>query len=493
MKKIIILFCICCFTVTFAQQTSVKPDRWDKYTSPNTDNYFYHHFKKYIEKDLISTKYFNNNTSKIILEFNLDSIYNVENIRVNTKSKTLEDAILKGLKEIDFSKISIQAASKFHNYSLQLLAIENGKAVLKCSSNVLNEVPPILDGCEQKLNYKDYHKCFTYNTIYYIETAFDTTKISEKNTLIYPKVSFGKNGKLSLINVESDNSLLIEGTEKSIQNFNQRFKPATLNGVIDDYEVGLVLDTDDMGESNKSNFFENASSNSELANHFKKQIPTHLINKEQLNLKQNSVRITYSYNNKNQIENIKTNAENKSLNDALIQAFQKLPSDKYIVSNINLLSGYAFQVIAYENKENIIKCSDPAVIPEVLPVFDTCEKSKTIVELRKCNQESLSKYVSRNFNTNLARGLEPGVKRIYAIFKISKTGEITDIKVKAPNNNLENETIRVLEKYKVISPGYQRGKPVNVKYSLPIAFKVEGSNKMSKFDSPSENNAFRNY
>lgn len=48
-----------------------------------------------------------------------------------------------------------------------------------------------------------------------------------------------------------------------------------------------------------------------------------------------------------------------------------------------------------------------------------------------------------------------------------------EIKARAPCKELKNEAIRVVNLLPQMEPGKQRGKLVNVKYSLPIAFKVE--------------------
>ncbi|MDV7187856.1 energy transducer TonB [Lutibacter sp. TH_r2] len=83
--------------------------------------------------------------------------------------------------------------------------------------------------------------------------------------------------------------------------------------------------------------------------------------------------------------------------------------------------------------------------------------------------------MNRNFNSNIAKKLKlsPGVKRIYVMFRISNTGEITDVKARSPHKKLTEEAIRVAKSIKITSPGYQMGQPVGVKYSLPIAFRVE--------------------
>ena len=114
----------------------------------------------------------------------------------------------------------------------------------------------------------------------------------------------------------------------------------------------------------------------------------------------------------------------------------------------------------------------PFALIEKAPVFPAC--SGTEAEIRKCLQENITKIVNTNFNSNLANelNLEKGLQRIFVMFKIDKQGNVTDIKAKASHKKLEEEAIRVIKLIPKMIPGKQKGKPVNVKYSLPIAFMV---------------------
>ena len=115
----------------------------------------------------------------------------------------------------------------------------------------------------------------------------------------------------------------------------------------------------------------------------------------------------------------------------------------------------------------------PFAIIEDVPVYPGCKGSKA--ELKECLQDKISKHVNSKFNADLASelGLTPGIKKIFVMFKIDKTGEITDIQARAPHKRLETEAIRVVQSLPKMIPGKQRGRAVGVKYSLPIAFKVE--------------------
>jgi protein TonB len=130
------------------------------------------------------------------------------------------------------------------------------------------------------------------------------------------------------------------------------------------------------------------------------------------------------------------------------------------------------EIIEVEEEEDVMEDVPFAIIEDV-PVFPGCKGNKA--QLRACLQEKITKHVNRKFNSDLASdlGLSPGVKRIFVMFKIDKTGNIVDVMARAPHKRLQQEAIRVVNLLPKMTPGKQRGRPVGVKYSLPIAFKVE--------------------
>jgi protein TonB len=130
------------------------------------------------------------------------------------------------------------------------------------------------------------------------------------------------------------------------------------------------------------------------------------------------------------------------------------------------------RIVEVEEEDDIIEDVPFAIIEDV-PVFPGCKGSKA--QLKECLQEKITQHVNRKFNSELASdlGLTPGIKRIFVMFKIDKTGNITDVQARAPHKRLQDEAIRVVESLPKMIPGKQRGRPVGVKYSLPIAFKVE--------------------
>ena len=115
----------------------------------------------------------------------------------------------------------------------------------------------------------------------------------------------------------------------------------------------------------------------------------------------------------------------------------------------------------------------PFSVIENVPIFPGCESGNNQAK-RDCMSKKISQFVNKKFNTELASDLGlSGRQRINVIFKIDKTGSITGIRARAPHPGLEKEAARVIGLLPKMKPGKQRGKPVNVPYSLPIIFQVQ--------------------
>jgi protein TonB len=116
----------------------------------------------------------------------------------------------------------------------------------------------------------------------------------------------------------------------------------------------------------------------------------------------------------------------------------------------------------------------PFSIVQEVPVYPGCE-NRTNEEKKACLNKSMQNFVTTEFDSNLVKnlGLEPGNKRIFALFKIDIDGNVVDIRVRAPHKDLEKEAIRTIQNLPQMQPGKSEGKAVGVKYVLPIVFKVE--------------------
>jgi periplasmic protein TonB len=116
----------------------------------------------------------------------------------------------------------------------------------------------------------------------------------------------------------------------------------------------------------------------------------------------------------------------------------------------------------------------PFAVIEDIPLFPGCEmvaKSKRL----DCFNEKMAAHIKKNFNYPQVAA-EDGIQgRVSVQFLIDKEGNVTDIKMRGPKGGelLEKEAMRIISKLPKFTPGKQRGKPVRVKYGLPINFKLQ--------------------
>ena len=114
----------------------------------------------------------------------------------------------------------------------------------------------------------------------------------------------------------------------------------------------------------------------------------------------------------------------------------------------------------------------PFAVIEDVPIFPGCERVAKS-ERRTCFQDQMNKHIRKNFRyPDIAQ--EMGIQgRVYVNFIISKDGSITNIRMRGPDKNLENEAARIIGRLPKMSPGKQRGRAVRVPFSIPITFRLQ--------------------
>ena len=114
----------------------------------------------------------------------------------------------------------------------------------------------------------------------------------------------------------------------------------------------------------------------------------------------------------------------------------------------------------------------PFAVIEDVPIFPGCE-SVAKSQRRACFQEQMNKHIRKNFRyPDIAQ--EMGIQgRVYVNFIIAKDGAITNIRMRGPDKNLENEAARIIGRLPQMTPGKQRGRAVRVPFSIPITFRLQ--------------------
>ncbi|GGD83122.1 energy transducer TonB [Planktosalinus lacus] len=134
------------------------------------------------------------------------------------------------------------------------------------------------------------------------------------------------------------------------------------------------------------------------------------------------------------------------------------------------------EIVEIETIEEAVEEIDdvPFAVIENVPIYPGCENMKNNQQRKDCMSEKIQSFVTRKFNTELANDLGlSGRQRISVQFKIDNKGNVVEVLARAPHPRLESEAKNVISQLPKMTPGKQRGKAVNVMYSLPILFQVE--------------------
>ncbi len=88
--------------------------------------------------------------------------------------------------------------------------------------------------------------------------------------------------------------------------------------------------------------------------------------------------------------------------------------------------------------------------------------------------EALLKYLSKNIKYP-SIALDNNIQgRVLVSFTVNKDGSIVDPEImKSVDPSLDKEAIRVISSMPKWNPGKQRGKAVRVKYTVPVAFRIQ--------------------
>tara|TARA_R110002111_G_scaffold42337_3_gene77944 strand:- start:15820 stop:16743 length:924 start_codon:yes stop_codon:yes gene_type:complete len=113
------------------------------------------------------------------------------------------------------------------------------------------------------------------------------------------------------------------------------------------------------------------------------------------------------------------------------------------------------------------------LIVDQVPEFIDTPKTISKTEKKDYFSKRITEFVNNNFDLGQGDLGIKGKQKILAKFTINKSGDVTDIKIRAPHPQLEKESLRVIKLLPQFIPGKQRGKNVSVTYTLPIIFVAE--------------------
>jgi TonB family protein len=118
----------------------------------------------------------------------------------------------------------------------------------------------------------------------------------------------------------------------------------------------------------------------------------------------------------------------------------------------------------------------PFAIIEQVPLFKDCEAVERSKQ-NECFQEKMKKHIEKQLKYPKEAKKAKVESRVLVGFHIDKNGNVSNIITRSSNKSefsalFEEEAKRIIAALPPFKPGLQRGKPMNVSFSIPIEFKI---------------------
>ena len=125
--------------------------------------------------------------------------------------------------------------------------------------------------------------------------------------------------------------------------------------------------------------------------------------------------------------------------------------------------GFGQDLLIEEEEQTI---GDVFYVVEDMPRFKGCKD-------KKCTAEEIFKHIAEII-TYPPKAKNYGIYgKVFVSFIVGKSGNIINVKVsRGVDKYLDAEALRVVKLLPNFIPGKQRGKAVNVQYTIPISFQL---------------------
>ena len=131
------------------------------------------------------------------------------------------------------------------------------------------------------------------------------------------------------------------------------------------------------------------------------------------------------------------------------------------------------------NLNNFIEHNEVVVEPKVEPEAKPEQIFQSVEQMPQFpgGEAALLKYLASHINYPPMAAENNIQGRVIVQFVVDKTGRVGEVKlVRTVDKDLDNEAVRVCKSLPKFTPGRQNGQPVSVWYTLPVTFKLQGTN-----------------
>ena len=156
-----------------------------------------------------------------------------------------------------------------------------------------------------------------------------------------------------------------------------------------------------------------------------------------------------------------------------IKTVEEQLESQHSAGTVDFDNGTDNKLVTQEAKVNIVV--EPKVEPEAKPeqIFKSVEQMPQFPG----GEAALMKYLASHINYPPLAAENNIQGRVIVQFVVDKTGRVGEVKLaRSVDKDLDNEAVRVCKSLPKFTPGRQNGQPVSVWYTLPVIFKLQGTN-----------------
>ena len=164
-------------------------------------------------------------------------------------------------------------------------------------------------------------------------------------------------------------------------------------------------------------------------------------------------------------ENVREEDEIASLDERMqTDAFAGTVTNSEGTTNLNNFKEQINEVVIEEKEPAADKPAEVFISVEQMPQFPG-------------GDAALLKYLSSHINYPPMAAESNVQGRVVVQFVVDKTGKVGEVTVvRSVDKELDREAVRVCKSLPKFVPGRQNGQPVSVWYTLPVTFKLQGTN-----------------
>ena len=147
----------------------------------------------------------------------------------------------------------------------------------------------------------------------------------------------------------------------------------------------------------------------------------------------------------------------------------------------NAMAGTVTHLDGSTDRNNFIEYQQEIVVEDKKPVVDVKPEQifQSVEQMPQFpgGDAALMKFLSSHINYPPMAAENNIQGRVVVQFVVDKTGRVGEVKLaRSVDKDLDHEAIRVCKSLPKFTPGRQNGQPVSVWYTLPVTFKLQGTN-----------------